>query len=1053
MPICTNPACLRRVGGKIAACPHCGTPIPRLTHVTGYELLRCVADNRTATIYQARLPEQSESVCFRLYDAEVALTPDQTAMLREKFDALRALPADRFIHTLDFGYDETTGLWYRTTPWLADVQAWGDFKSKALLGDSERKRQWLDLALDLAESFAELHRRGRVIPDFTLDDCLLYHAPDGRLRVRLDATLASCLGPGSGREKVRDRHPDFAPGRMLSEQSDVWTLGAILVSMLAGTNDIADYVHTIDEMNAERRPVAIHPKLGQLLRQMVDPDPAERPRTMKSVCERLRDFSPADIAEWNALERDPWKHSQLLRRIAAVAVIAVISAATITAVLNKQVRDDTSAAVSGIRALIPEGGGFIDPQARDQVRQILEQIRTADPDKRAQAVQERYSRAVAFVLTEVWIEIDGERKTLSHSSGTAFLVTSDGYLLSNRHVVAPWLGGKLAEDLQQVTTQLRQNDKPFRFGATHRLWFDGDEAFRPMHTSRMSEDAAVADAYRLDTAYSTDGSVRRLRVAGVMPKPADPAEFLLSTLEDDVAILKIDDVPTNAVPIPLRAGTAPSRGTTLLALGYARGRDATPGNRAEARLSRGTVSGTPGDVITTDANLQPGNSGGPVLDLDGYTIGIATALFGSEGRAETSMGRVLPIETARKFLESVQAGNPAWDGLPDIAFEPELQAAVQAAKRGDWKSARALATVEGIQANPDVALHAAVFSMDKPGFMPEGRVALERAAAIAPHLPFPALLRYWDAWRRDVPPDQRASRSELLEAKWHSPFEPYGEIVRVLEGDRSFDEASSQAESAFELALLHWAQGTALASEGRSSEAAQLLREGLKAAPADDLLLRALLASSLWFECGESSDNPSAQSTRESGISEAEADPNDAAAYVRAFRKTLRQETSTALEQAVERTGHFDHLGQTFQALADGDWPAASRTVDAFFDAPRRESANTLGMGLLRAQLQGLSGNTAAEKQTLEAFRDRIANPWYRQIADALLGNTDPDALLASVADKRPETLTLAVALGLQAEARKDNERALDYYRAALDTAQTNWLEFQLAQARREALK
>jgi hypothetical protein len=145
-------------------------------------------------------------------------------------------------------------------------------------------------------------------------------------------------------------------------------------------------------------------------------------------------------------------------------------------------------------------------------------------------------------------------------------------------------------------------------------------------------------------------------------------------------------------------------------------------------------------------------------------------------------------------------------------------------------------------------------------------------------------------------------------------------------------------------------------------------------------------------------------------------------------------------------------MKEAFAALVGGDWKKATVAIDRHFETPRRESSNTLGLRLFRCQLHALTGDPAAGKRALRAYRDTITNPWYRQIADCLLGTADPDALLTSLATKRPETLTLAVALGLQAEARNDNPRALHCYRTALDTAQTNWLEFQLAQARRAAL-
>jgi len=1024
MITCPNPACKQRNSGKLNVCPACGTALPHLSHLGKYALLECVADTRTATLYRARLDGTEETVCLRLYDADVLLSQEQADILRKRFEALRKLPAERFVHTLDFGYDEATCYWYRITPWLPNVTAWGDFKSRALLGDVAAKSRWIAVCLDLAESFQELHRHGRVIPDFTLADCLLYRNDAGALRVRLDATLAACLGSGSGREKVRNYHPDFAPGCTLSVQSDVWTLGNLFVSMLLGTTDVADPARAMDGINTQRRPVAVHPKLGCLLRQMTDADPAERPHNMQVVCDILRTFGSADIAEWSALERDPWRRNLLVRRAATALICAVAAVCLVTATLIRRqaqhadtkvarMRNETASAVSDVRRLVQDGKGYVDAQAQNTVNTLLAQIQQADPENRAQAVLEQYGRSVAFVLTEAWVEVAGRRISLATSSGTAFLVSADGYLLSNRHVVAPWLSGKVAQFIESQLAVLRASGKTFRFGANLWLWFDGEEAFRNPYVVPEAN-AQIADIYRLDTAYAAGGENPRVCVVGVMPMPSDPAEFLASTLQNDVAVLKVDAPPAHTIPIPLSA-VLPPRGTGLLVLGYSQGRDAIPGTRALARVSRGAASGIMCDVLTTDADIQPGNSGGPVLNLNGYAIGIASALFCSSDVVQTSMGRVLPIDTARHFLEAMRSGQPAWNGLLEAAFEPELVAAQKAVKNGDWQKARMLASVKGVTANPDVLLKAAVYSLDKAGFTADGRAALQQVTIMSPQFPFAALLLYWDAWRRGIPAAERPCRRELLECQWWSPFEPYGYMARLLDGAVDFKQAAGNAESLVELTLYRWAAGTAASRAGNHKQAAALLQAGLAECPSDDPLMHDLLAASLWFECGE---RPNAVDGDDS--------PN----------------TSPP----------FQPLEEAFAALLAGNWQKAASAIDRHFETPRRESANTFGLKLFRCQLEGLNNTPVAEQQALRQYHRKIRNTWYRQIADCLLGDADPEAVLASIAGKRPEIITLALALGLQAEARNDKTRALDCYRTALDTGQTNWLEYRLAQARREAL-
>ena len=99
----------------------------------------------------------------------------------------------------------------------------------------------------------------------------------------------------------------------------------------------------------------------------------------------------------------------------------------------------------------------------------------------------------------------------------------------------------------------------------------------------------------------------------------------------DLAVLKADHVPDGATPLSF-ADNRPVVGQEVVAIGNPFG--------LEGSMSTGIVSGIertlnpPGrefsfpDVIQTDAALNPGNSGGPLVDLDGTVIGVVNAAGG-----------------------------------------------------------------------------------------------------------------------------------------------------------------------------------------------------------------------------------------------------------------------------------------------------------------------------------------------------------------------------------------------------------------------------------------
>lgn len=93
-------------------------------------------------------------------------------------------------------------------------------------------------------------------------------------------------------------------------------------------------------------------------------------------------------------------------------------------------------------------------------------------------------------------------------------------------------------------------------------------------------------------------------------------------------------------------------------------------------VSRGIVSGmrkalviegvTHANLIQTDAAINQGNSGGPLINLDGHVIGINTAIYTPTG-AFSGIGFAIPSNHARRFVETEIV-------LPDSAVRAQLAA-------------------------------------------------------------------------------------------------------------------------------------------------------------------------------------------------------------------------------------------------------------------------------------------------------------------------------------------------------------------------------------------
>jgi S1-C subfamily serine protease len=176
----------------------------------------------------------------------------------------------------------------------------------------------------------------------------------------------------------------------------------------------------------------------------------------------------------------------------------------------------------------------------------------------------------------------------------------------------------------------------------------------------------IADADNLEVTFA-DGTAVPAQVVG-----RDPG--------NDLAVIRADVTDEELAPAPLGDSDAVQVGDAVLAIG-------SPFN-LEGTLTQGIVSaldrtyasegGTRPirNMIQTDAAVNPGNSGGPLLDCQGEVIGINTLLENPTGdRVNVGVAFAVPINTAKRFLSDMLAGETVshpWLGIAGQEVTPAL---------------------------------------------------------------------------------------------------------------------------------------------------------------------------------------------------------------------------------------------------------------------------------------------------------------------------------------------------------------------------------------------
>lgn len=130
------------------------------------------------------------------------------------------------------------------------------------------------------------------------------------------------------------------------------------------------------------------------------------------------------------------------------------------------------------------------------------------------------------------------------------------------------------------------------------------------------------------------------------------AKIVGTAPEKDIAVLKLEERPKNLAPISFGSSKELIVGQSSFAIGSPFGLDYTLTTGVISALGR-KIDGIGGvkinDMIQTDAAINMGNSGGPLLDSAGQLIGMNTVIFSTSG-SSAGLGFAVPADTIKNIV-------------------------------------------------------------------------------------------------------------------------------------------------------------------------------------------------------------------------------------------------------------------------------------------------------------------------------------------------------------------------------------------------------------------
>lgn len=156
------------------------------------------------------------------------------------------------------------------------------------------------------------------------------------------------------------------------------------------------------------------------------------------------------------------------------------------------------------------------------------------------------------------------------------------------------------------------------------------------------------------------------------------ARVIMADEESDLALLRLEGA-TDLPFLPLRDSDGVEVGELVLAIGNPFGVGQTVSSGIVSGLARSAASLGRGYFIQTDAPVNPGNSGGALIDMAGRLIGINTAIITQSG-GSNGVGFAIPADLVAQAMVQAAQGHERfirpWAGVSGQTVDAQMAEAL-----------------------------------------------------------------------------------------------------------------------------------------------------------------------------------------------------------------------------------------------------------------------------------------------------------------------------------------------------------------------------------------